>query len=332
MMSKRPLIRRIVYRWGMIKNPSNKQGLKTAVFEGTNLSKEIVDAIFDNDLLSVKNRHGNPNDGEPIEIDLLQIIHDQGIKEITVYNRGIMLFLTDDESIKRIHRVCCVIRKQAELNKQKNSQVSGDNLKNSAQPAVKRKPVTIMKNQDTIYQLKVNLLETNPLVWRRFLVPSSITLHRLHLVLQETMGWTNSHLYRFQIGENEYAEPSPDNEFYELPFKDSKKVKLNKLVTEKGIKFQYEYDFGDSWLHELVVENILDTDSSKTYPLCLGGERACPPEDCGGTSGYAELLEIIRDPKHEQYQDMMTWLGGHFNPGSFDVNAVNKNLHRMRLK
>jgi hypothetical protein len=146
------------------------------------------------------------------------------------------------------------------------------------------------------------------------------------------MGWKNSHLYRFRIGENEYAEPNTDNEFYELPFKDSKRTKLNRLVKEKGDTFQYEYDFGDSWLHELVVEKILAPESSKTCPLCVGGERACPPEDCGSTSGYAELLEIIRNPKHEQYQDMMTWLGGYFNPDSFDVNAVNKQLHRMRIK
>ena len=145
------------------------------------------------------------------------------------------------------------------------------------------------------------------------------------------MGWTNSHLYRFKIGTKEYGEPDPENEFNELYFKNSRRTKLERAVINKGNTFLYEYDFGDGWDHMLLVEDILKYEPHNRYPVCLTGERACPPEDCGGTRGYAELLEIIRDPDHEEYLDMMTWLGGHFDPEAFDLNTVDNKLRSMRV-
>ncbi len=182
------------------------------------------------------------------------------------------------------------------------------------------------------YQFRVVLQETDPPIWRRFVVPSGITLHRLHLILQEVMGWTNSHLYRFKIGTKEYAEPDPENEFNELYFKNSRRTKLERLVINKGSIFHYEYDFGDSWIHELVIEDILEPGSSQQYPVCLAGERACPPEDCGGPHGYAELLGIISNPEREEYLDTMAWLGGQFSPAMFSVEKVNRHLKTMRLR
>ncbi len=190
----------------------------------------------------------------------------------------------------------------------------------------------VPEGQQVLYQIKVVLLETDPPIWRRFVIPSTVTLHRLHLVLQDVMGWTNSHLYRFQISTKEYAEPNPDNEFYELDFKNSRRTKLGQLVAKKGNVFRYEYDFGDGWDHMLLVEDILEDNRGTQSPLCLIGERGCPPEDCGGVHGYAELLEIIRNPKHEDYLNMMTWLGDRFNPDSFDIKRVNQKLRSMRLK
>ncbi len=146
------------------------------------------------------------------------------------------------------------------------------------------------------------------------------------------MGWTNSHLYKFQFGETEYGEPDPDNELYELDFQNSRRAKLDRLVAKKGSTFLYEYDFGDGWTHELVLQDILRSESASRLPVCLAGERACPPEDCGGTHGYADLLGIISNPDNEQYSDMMTWLGGQFYPASFDVEKVNRHLTAMRLK
>lgn len=200
------------------------------------------------------------------------------------------------------------------------------------EPFKKARSRSTQGSEQIVYQIKVVLLETDPPIWRRFIVPSNVTLHRLHLILQNVMGWTNSHLYRFQFGTKEYAEPDPDNEFNELDFKNSRRVKLGRLATKKGDVFLYEYDFGDGWDHMLFVEDILEHEPHKPYPVCLTGERACPPEDCGGTHGYAQLLEIIADPDHEDHLDMMTWLGGHFDPEAFDIDMTNFKLSAMRLR
>lgn len=170
------------------------------------------------------------------------------------------------------------------------------------------------------------------MVWRRFLVPSSVTLHRLHLVLQDVMGWKNYHLYRFKYGKNQYGEPDPENDFYELPFINSRRTKLGDIVREERSLFLYEYDFGDGWEHQLMVEDILEREADKLYPVCIAGQNACPPEDCGGPHGYAEMLEIIRNPAHQEYHNTKTWLGKGFNPGRFNMESVNRRLLSMRLK
>jgi len=182
---------------------------------------------------------------------------------------------------------------------------------------------------ETVYQLKVTLKESKSPIWRQFQVPGNVTLHRLHLILQDVMGWTNSHLYRFDIGGIQYSVPDPvEDDFNELHFVDSRRTKLSKVVPREKARFTYEYDFGDSWEHQILVEKILPSEPAAQYPLCLAGKRACPPEDCGGIWGYDELLEIIRDPTHEEYQSMMEWLGGTFDPEEFDVDWVNRLLLR----
>jgi hypothetical protein len=187
------------------------------------------------------------------------------------------------------------------------------------------------KNLDKIYQIKVGLLEINPLIWRCFLIPANVTLHRLHLVLQDVMGWQNYHLYRFKIGKKEYSIPNPDNDFYELDFKNSYQAKLGNLIKEKGSIFVYEYDFGDGWEHQLLVEDIIDRDPKKRYPLCIAGENASPHEDSGGPYGYMEMLEIIKNPYHEEFHSTRTWLGKKFDPYKFDLKLINLRLSEMRL-
>jgi hypothetical protein len=329
-MNTRPIIHKVVYRWGMVTDPTNWQGLKTVVLERGGLSDEVVNAIFDNDLLTAGGVYGVPEAGDPVEISSLQITHEHGVAEVTVYNLGIMLFHTNDDIYPRILRVCSAIGKQTEGRSLENGRKDRDVPKSLAEPVKQARPRSEQESKQ-VYQIKVVLLETDPPIWRRFVVPSSVTLHRLHLILQDVMGWTNSHLYRFQVGTKEYAEPDPDNEFNELDFKNSRRAKLGRLVTKKGDVFLYEYDFGDSWDHMLLVEDILEYEPHNRYPVCLTGKRACPPEDCGGTHGYAELLEIITDPDHEEYLDMMTWLGGHFDADSFDVEVVNQKLRSMRV-
>jgi hypothetical protein len=187
------------------------------------------------------------------------------------------------------------------------------------------------KNLNKIYQIKVGLLEINPLIWRRFLIPANITLHRLHLVLQDVMGWQNYHLYRFKIGKKEYSTPDPDNDFYELDFKNSYQAKLGNVIKEKGSIFLYEYDFGDGWEHQLLIEDIIDREPEKHYPLCIEGENASPHEDSGGPYGYMEMLEIIKNPYHEEFHSTRTWLGKKFDPYKFDLKLANTRLSSMRL-
>ena len=187
------------------------------------------------------------------------------------------------------------------------------------------------KANEIVYQLKVTLRESNPPIWRRFQVPGNVTLHRLHLVLQSVMGWTNSHLYAFDISGVEYSVPDPEEgDFYGVHFADSRKTRLSKVVSGEKAKIRYDYDFGDGWEHDIVVEKRLPDGPDVRYPICLAGKRACPPEDCGGVWGYARLLEIIRDPTHEEYEDMMDWLGGIIDPEEFNLDAVNRSLARFR--
>jgi hypothetical protein len=178
----------------------------------------------------------------------------------------------------------------------------------------------------TIFQLKVTLLGIEPLIWRRFLVPGGIMLHKFHKILQIVMGWEDYHLYGFTIGDFEYGIPDPESPY---DFKDSRKTKLQKAVSEK-MKFAYVYDFGDNWQHEIQVEQILKADKGLFHPVCLGGKRACPPEDVGSTDGYEDFLEAYFDPTHEEHGQMHAWAGDDFDPERFDLQTVNEKLGKFR--
>jgi len=149
-----------------------------------------------------------------------------------------------------------------------------------------------------IHQLKITLRYIQPPVWRRVEVPKDITLAKLHRILQVAMGWYDSHLHQFIVGKNYYGEPSLD-EFSELDLKDERKVRLGQVLSKPKQRMVYEYDFGDGWEHDIVLEKVLPPDSNTRYPVCLEGAQACPPEDCGGVGGYENFLDAIRDPDHE---------------------------------
>ncbi len=180
----------------------------------------------------------------------------------------------------------------------------------------------------SIYQLKVTLRDSHPAIWRRIQVPDTILLPHLHGVLQLAMGWTNSHLHSFQVGKQIFAEPSPDDEF---PIIDYRSVRLNQIAPAVADCLVYLYDFGDSWEHDIVVEEILPAEKG-TRPLsCLDGQRACPPEDFGGVWGYDDFVKAIRNPRHPEHTEMLEWVGGEFDPDKFDLPAVNGMLHNFQL-
>ncbi|TAJ12850.1 plasmid pRiA4b ORF-3 family protein [Marinilabiliaceae bacterium JC017] len=175
-----------------------------------------------------------------------------------------------------------------------------------------------------IYQIQVALKGSKPKIWRRLLVPSTVTLPELHQVIQIAMGWSNTHLYQFIKNCMFYLERMEDNDFWdEMDNVDCTDVKVSDLLKREKDKIVYEYDFGDSWEHNVILEKVLPVDSAIKYPVCLTGRMSCPPEDCGGIWGYAQMLEVLQDPKHEEYDRCKEWLGGDFDPKYFNKDEVN---------
>lgn len=184
------------------------------------------------------------------------------------------------------------------------------------------------KSSGFIYQLKITLRDASPPIWRRVLVPGKFNLYKVHKVIQLAMGWTDSHLHHFII----------DNEFYSLPDEeldewepiDERKFKLEQIAPELNYKFIYEYDFGDSWLHEILVEKILSPVPGEKYPQCIKGKRACPPEDVGGVWGYDTFLQALQDEDHEEHDSYLEWVGGEFDPEALNLIGINQALGRVK--
>jgi len=176
---------------------------------------------------------------------------------------------------------------------------------------------------ERFYLLKIQLLDIEPAIRRRFVVPASITLDRLHDVIQIVMGWTDSHLHEFTIGKKRYTE-YPESKEDGLV---CGRYRLGDLIKQKGRTFRYLYDFGDSWEHELVLEESRYFNPElRTKLTCLDGERACPPEDVGGVPGYFEFCTALKDPTHEEHESYMEWSGGDFDSERFDSDSVNREL------
>jgi hypothetical protein len=183
--------------------------------------------------------------------------------------------------------------------------------------------------QVPIYQIKVTLTGSKPPIWRRIQVRSDITLAKLHDIIQTVMGWYDYHLHQFIVAGIYFGVPDPDYGDW-VDMRDEKKMRLNQITTSQGFKFAYEYDFGDSWEHTLLVEKILPPEEGVQYPVCVKGRRACPPEDVGGIWGYYGFLEAIQDPNHPEYDMYLEWVGGEFDPEAFDLDEANAALRRTQ--
>jgi hypothetical protein len=181
-----------------------------------------------------------------------------------------------------------------------------------------------------IYQFKVTLKYSKPPIWRRILVHPNVRLDQMHRILQVVMGWMGGHLHQFIIDGDYYGESHDDYDDF-LDMKDHRKFRLSDFQMGVGTKFIYEYDFGDSWEHILLLEKILTPEAGFQYPTCIKGKRACPPEDVGGIWGYEEFLEAIADPEHEMHIDYTDWIGDDFDPEEFDLNDINQGLKYLKL-
>ncbi|MGH7414755.1 MAG: plasmid pRiA4b ORF-3 family protein [Candidatus Rokuibacteriota bacterium] len=186
-----------------------------------------------------------------------------------------------------------------------------------------------MRARVEVYQFGVVLLEIAPPVWRTIQVPGTYNFWDLHVAIQDSMGWLDYHLHLFRM-----SQPGtgglvqigiPDEDAFEgdEPILPGWSIPIASYFTHPGEVAKYEYDFGDGWEHEVTLEAILPRQKGSRYPRCLAGERACPPEDCGGFAGYEDLMAVLRDPTHEEYESTLRWLGGGgFDPERFDAKAM----------
>jgi pRiA4b ORF-3-like protein len=187
-----------------------------------------------------------------------------------------------------------------------------------------------------VMQLKVTLLAVKPRIWRRIVVPESYSFWDLHVAIQDAMGWTDTHLHLFEVVDPSFGEPVqigiPDDGGWDDGTLPGWKHKIARYFPKERVKARYVYDFGDGWEHDVVLEKRLPAQDAGPYPVCTAGERRCPPEDCGGAWGYAELLEAIRDPAHERHVELTEWIAGDFDPEAFNPGAVVFEDPRERLK
>ncbi|MCK4732574.1 MAG: plasmid pRiA4b ORF-3 family protein [Methanophagales archaeon] len=191
------------------------------------------------------------------------------------------------------------------------------------------------KKYTQVYQFKITLKGIKPPIWRRIQVPETYTFWELHLAIQNAMSWTVCHLHEFELVNPETGLKqfigTQNEDFGDEVLPESNK-KIADYFSMENQSAVYTYDFGDNWEHKIQLEKIVPREKGVKYPICMKGKRACPPEDCGGIWGYAELLEIIRNPKHEEYEEMLEWLGGEFDPEYFDVEEVSFYDHDKYLK
>lgn len=218
----------------------------------------------------------------------------------------------------------------------------------SKQPKRRTQPV----QPKEVHELKITLKGSKPAIWRRIAVANDIRLSKLHEVIQIVMGWDNEHLHQFTIPN---ARPKPTREYlasldfqkrYEMlamhrdpcwsdprmeieGAEDERKVPLRELAPAVGSEFIYEYDFGDGWEHQIEVVKIGPPAEGVKYPVCLAGKLACPPEDCGGIWGYYDMLEILKDPKHERFEELSEWIDGEFDAEYFNLEQVNAKLAKQ---
>ncbi len=182
-----------------------------------------------------------------------------------------------------------------------------------------------MENIDAL-QLVVTLEGSDPPIWRRVIVPERMTFADLHRVIQISMGWSNSHLHRFEVAGEHLTEFEEDIAVGAI---DSRQVEIRDMkLNRKGKVFSYLYDFGDEWQHEILVEDRLSVEDKAQFPLCVAGERACPPDDSGGVPGYERHLSVRLDPDHPAAEYTAGWLDPEFDPERFDAHRVNSVFDR----
>ncbi|MEK7621618.1 MAG: plasmid pRiA4b ORF-3 family protein [Patescibacteria group bacterium] len=189
------------------------------------------------------------------------------------------------------------------------------------------------QDNKNFYQFKISLNYSKPLIWRRIQVPRTYTFWEFSCAILDAMGWSGGHLHGFTFSDKKnnwrminIMVPSPDDEEYMDRIIDERTAKIADYFEKISKQCKYEYDFGDGWVHTVLLEKVLPMMPGQKYPKCLAGKRTCPPDDCGGIGGYERLIEILKKPKHPEHKDMMEWLCldfvNEFDPEEFDPSKI----------
>lgn len=189
-----------------------------------------------------------------------------------------------------------------------------------------------MSETRQFYQVMIKLQNIEPTIWRRLLVPSNITFHKFHKIIQAAFDWQDYHLFLFDFKDFVVVNSDPEMPLHEVE-REPKKIKIDPVFKEYK-HFLYEYDFGDSWIHEIIIEKVVSVEELN-HPTCIDGERHRPPEDVGGLWGYEEFLGIIKDPANPEYEEMLSWAekdtgGRKFDPEYFYLAEVNRRLAKIK--
>jgi len=183
-----------------------------------------------------------------------------------------------------------------------------------------------MKKYNHVYQFKITLSDIKPTIWRKIIVPETYTFWDLHVAIQDSMGWLDCHLHEFKIYNQSTGFKDsigiPDDEFDDNEIKAGWECQIKSYFTPENSNAEYIYDFGDNWEHILTLEKVFTKKDNTNYPFCISGKRKCPPEDCGGSWGYMNFLDVIKDPKHEEHIETLEWIGGEFSPEEFNPNLI----------
>ncbi len=182
--------------------------------------------------------------------------------------------------------------------------------------------------KSTVYQIHILLKDSKPKIWRRILINSNASLSDLHYSIQACMGWFDYHLHQFIKNNIFYSPRTPDDNDYwdDTCMIDYKKTNISDLLTKEKDKILYEYDFGDDWEHYITLEKIHEMNGKLPFPICIKGKMNCPPEDCGGIGGYYDMLDALKDPKHEMHREYKDWIGPDFDPEFFNIEEANGQL------
>ena len=179
-----------------------------------------------------------------------------------------------------------------------------------------------------VYQFRIDLKGITPTIWRRIQVPEGYSFWDLHVAIQDAMGWLDYHLHVFRMrrkharAATEIGIPDEFGLMDDREIHPGWEISISDYFLDVGVTAEYEYDFGDGWQHEIVLEEILLREKGRKYPRCIDGAQACPPEDCGGVPGYYRVLEVLADPGNDEHEEMLVWLGGEYDPGEFTPGKV----------